>query len=124
MKSAPVITALALLALATAAGGQTVTPPAPVCLAPGPAPADSERPAMPARPVRPPCIDSGSMISHCPTPIMKKYNADVRAYNQAMIDGGRKGQDFIDRLNHWMRQANAYAQCEVGAFNAEMDAGN
>jgi hypothetical protein len=109
--------AAALLFAAAAAGAQTSSGPA--CVAPGPTPTDSERPgAMPPKPAMPKCVNPRG-ISRCPEAIAQAYSDRVAAYNNQVRLHSAQDQAFVDHLNAWTRQAQAYVQCEIGTLNAE-----
>ena len=109
--------AAAMVFAAGAAGAQT--PSGPACVAPGPTPADSERPAaMPSKPFMPKCINPRG-ISRCPEAVAQAYRDHVAAYNDQVRAHSAQDQAFVGRLNVWTRQVDAYAQCEVNTLNAE-----
>ena len=110
--------AAAMVFAAGAAGAQT--PSVPACIAPGPTPADSERPAaMPPRPTMPKCVDPRTMLGHCPEAIAQAFSDRVAAYNDQVRLHSTQDQAFVEHLNAWTRQVEAYAQCEVNTLNAE-----
>ena len=48
------------------------------------------------------------------------FNVDrVAAYNDQVRLHTTKDEAFVERLNTWARQVDAYAQCEVNTLNAE-----
>lgn len=102
---------------AGAVGAQT--PGGPSCVAPGPTPADSERPApMPPKPIVPKCVNPRG-ISRCPEAIAQAYNDHVAAYNDQVRLHETQDHAFVQRLNAWTRQVEAYAQCEVDTLNSQ-----
>jgi hypothetical protein len=111
------VVAAAIAFAAGAVGAQT--PGRPVCVAPGPTPADSERPtAMPPKPIMPKCVNPRG-ISRCPAAIAQAYSDQVAAYNNQARLHSTQDQAFVDHLNAWTRRAQAYVQCEVSTLNAE-----
>jgi hypothetical protein len=109
--------AVAIVFAAGAAGAQT--PSGPACVAPGPTPADSERPAaMPSKPFMPKCINPRG-ISRCPEAVAQAYSRQVAAYNEQVRLHSAQDQAFVEHLNAWTRQVEAYAQCEVDTLDAE-----
>lgn len=95
------------------------TPSRPACVAPGPTPADSERPpAMPPKPAMPKCVNPRG-ISRCPEAVAQAYRDRVAAYNDQVRLHSTQDQAFVAHLNAWTRQVDAYAQCEVNTLNAE-----
>jgi hypothetical protein len=95
------------------------SPSVPACAAPGPTPADSERPAaMPPKPAMPKCINPRG-ISRCPEAVAQAYSDRVAAYNDQVRLHSVQDQAFVAHLNAWARQVDAYAQCEVNTLNAE-----
>jgi hypothetical protein len=107
-------------AMAFAAGAAGAQPPSETaCVAPGPTPSDSERPAtMPPKPAMPKCINPRG-ISRCPEAVAQAYSDKVAAYNDQVRLHSAQDQAFVVHLNAWTRQVEAYAQCEVNALNAE-----
>jgi len=107
-------------AMAFAVGAASAqTPGGPACVAPGPTPADSERPApMPPMPTAPKCVNPRG-ISRCPEAAAQPYSNQVAAYNYEVRMHAAQDQAFVARLNAWTQQVEAYAQCEVNALNAE-----
>ena len=107
----------ALMVFATGAVAAQ-TPSAPTCVAPAPTPADSERPApMPPTPAKPKCVNPRG-ISRCPEAVAQAYSDRVAAYNDQVRLHVAQDHAFVERLNAWTRQVEAYAQCEVNALNA------
>jgi hypothetical protein len=109
--------AAAMVFAAGSAGAQT--PNGPACVAPGPTPVDSERPsAMPPKPTMPKCVNPRG-ISRCPEAVAQAYSDHVAAYNDQVRLHTTQDQAFVDHLNAWTRQAQAYVRCEISTLNAE-----
>lgn len=108
----------AAMVLATGAAGAQ-TPSGSACIAPGPTPADSERPAaMPPKPAAPKCVNPHG-VSRCPEAVIQPYRDKVTAYNDQVRLHSAQDQAFVAHLNAWARQVDAYAQCEVETLNRE-----
>lgn len=73
---------------------------------------------MHPKPPTPKCINPRG-ISRCPEAIAQAYSDRVAAYNDQVRLHTTKDEAFVERLNTWARQVDAYAQCEVNTLNAE-----
>lgn len=90
-----------------------------LCQAPGPPPDQGLRPVAPIKPAIPSCASSATRADNCRPAVIKAYNANVDAYNTAMIKFNADGNAYIDALNQWARSGVAYANCEIQRLNRE-----
>jgi hypothetical protein len=94
-----------------AAAALTCAPP------PGPPP-ESSRPApMGPSPSLPPCATSRTKM--CKKTEVDSFNADVATYNQQVVQRNAASKAYVDALNNWELDVNAYAQCELRLLNQE-----
>jgi hypothetical protein len=73
---------------------------------------------MPPKPTMPKCVNPRG-ISRCPEAVAQAYSDGVAAYNNQVRLHATQDQAFVDHLNAWTRQAQAYVQCEIGTLNSE-----
>ena len=93
----------------------TQAPPAPLvssCTVPVPPPV-GERPAKPALPQKPACLDAKG---GCPGWEAYSYNDAVKAYNAQAQAFRPLAEAYLQKLNAYVKASSAYAQCEAEAM--------
>lgn len=119
MRNAPVC----MFVLALGPGGLAAQPSlgqasAPVaCASPGLPPDAYAPPAIPPMPPTPSCIDPKTMVGNCRKPVIDRYNRDVAARNQVIVQRNRETQAYASQLNAWILATGRYAQCESARVN-------
>ena len=84
-------------------------PAAAQCVKPEPPPVES-KPARPALPAKPACLDAKG---GCPGWEAYSYNDAVKAYNLQLQAFQPLAQAYVQKLNAYVKAAGDYAQCEV-----------
>ena len=79
------------------------------CTPPVPPPAEG-KPAKPAAPQKPACLDAKG---GCPGWEAYTYNDAVKAYNEQAKTFQGLAQAYVQRLNAYVKASADYAQCEV-----------
>lgn len=82
------------------------------CLAPTP-PAVEQRPAKPAVPAKPACLDAKG---GCPGWEAYSFNDAVKAYNLSLEAYRPLAEAYVKALNAYVKASSDYAQCEVKAL--------
>lgn len=79
------------------------------CPLPEPPPA-AARPGKPALPQKPACLDAKG---GCPGWEAYGYNDAIKAYNLQLQAFRPLAEDYLQKLNAYVKASAAYAQCEV-----------
>jgi hypothetical protein len=80
---------------------------------PAQAPLAAGRPAKPALPPKPACLDAKS---GCPGWEAYSYNDAIKAYNAQAATFRPLADAYVKALNAYVKAASDYAQCEVKAL--------
>ena len=76
-------------------------------------PPASARPAKPAFPEKPPCLEAKG---GCPGWEAYSYNDAIKAYNAQIAVYRPLAEAYVKGLNAYVKAASDYAQCEVKAL--------